>query len=558
MPLNTFANRTSSLPLSELDANFTFVSDSTNLSFLQSGTGAVSRTVQAKERDIVSVKDFGAVGDGTTDDTAAIQAALNSFGTRGGQLFFPPLKFLIDSADLDVPSNVTIVGSSPQAGTNVQQIDNYVAGTVLVLNSNYTIDLQSNSSGIESCYIVRKGMNMTPANTAAIQAEVDAFAGNAVTISANDARCHQLCIVGFAKAIYHAGALPNSAYVRPRISYILFDCTNGIEINVSGDLGDIYYCHGFPIYSAFRTSATDATNRRTGIAFYAPDTYDWGNFTNCSFYGWATGFLINNCNNISFVNCGADGDQSLAGTIGFSITGTCQAMTMVSCKSTLETGYKFNFTGHCAMHACSAWGNDTMVNVVAGDVDSYGGYWHYLGSGAVQPWTVGAGAGYVTLNGDTFNNSAANYPADVFSVNASAQSKFRLFGVKYISCSTTQLDQVGSAWAAWTPSFTAGSGTLTTITTTTARYATVGKSVNARLYFTVTNNGTGATDIRVTAPLAVNGTAVGVGRNLTTGKMLQAQVVASGLNEFRIFNYDNTYPVATGDQVLLSVAYETP
>ena len=44
-------------------------------SFLQSGTGAVSRSVQAKERDIVSVKDFGAVGDGTTDDTAALTAA---------------------------------------------------------------------------------------------------------------------------------------------------------------------------------------------------------------------------------------------------------------------------------------------------------------------------------------------------------------------------------------------------------------------------------------------------------------------------------------------------
>lgn len=52
-----------------------FVSDSASISFLQSGTGAVARTMQSKERDIVSVKDFGATGDGTTDDTAAIQAA---------------------------------------------------------------------------------------------------------------------------------------------------------------------------------------------------------------------------------------------------------------------------------------------------------------------------------------------------------------------------------------------------------------------------------------------------------------------------------------------------
>jgi len=43
--------------------------------FIQSGSGATQRTVESKLQDVVSVKDFGAVGDGVTDDTAEIDAA---------------------------------------------------------------------------------------------------------------------------------------------------------------------------------------------------------------------------------------------------------------------------------------------------------------------------------------------------------------------------------------------------------------------------------------------------------------------------------------------------
>lgn len=56
--------------------------------FIQTGTGAVSRTAQAKLRESVSVMDFGAVGDGITDDTAAIKAcfaAVEYLLNTGGQ-----------------------------------------------------------------------------------------------------------------------------------------------------------------------------------------------------------------------------------------------------------------------------------------------------------------------------------------------------------------------------------------------------------------------------------------------------------------------------------------
>jgi hypothetical protein len=68
--------------------------DSVNVTFLASGAGAVSRSTRAKARDIVSVMDFGAVGDGITDDTAAFTTALAAHNT----IYVPPGTYKITSS----------------------------------------------------------------------------------------------------------------------------------------------------------------------------------------------------------------------------------------------------------------------------------------------------------------------------------------------------------------------------------------------------------------------------------------------------------------------------
>ena len=67
---------------------------SNSVTYLPAGTGAVATTVQAKLREIVSVKDFGAVGNGTTNDSVAIQAALDT----GKSVYVPQGTYLVGTA----------------------------------------------------------------------------------------------------------------------------------------------------------------------------------------------------------------------------------------------------------------------------------------------------------------------------------------------------------------------------------------------------------------------------------------------------------------------------
>jgi hypothetical protein len=73
--------------------------------FIQTGTGAIQRTVESKLKDTVSVKDFGAVGDGVADDTAAVQAALDA----AFAIYFPAGNYSFDGS-LNLRQGNSLIG----------------------------------------------------------------------------------------------------------------------------------------------------------------------------------------------------------------------------------------------------------------------------------------------------------------------------------------------------------------------------------------------------------------------------------------------------------------
>jgi hypothetical protein len=183
--------------------------------FTQSGTGATLRTVENKLKDTVSVKDFGAVGDGVADDTTAFNAAVtaasgktlvaqgtfkvsssinllsNSSYLFDGATFVPAGAVAFELMSIVGRQNVTVRGGSITAvpGTSpaspVHPTGTYYGGGIFILNSSRisisdvrisrmygAVDVYNSSNvSVSNCFLAD--------NAGGIQAVSDnTFAGN--------------------------------------------------------------------------------------------------------------------------------------------------------------------------------------------------------------------------------------------------------------------------------------------------------------------------------------------------------------------------------------------
>ncbi len=113
---------------------------------------AVSSSPAAWPRTVFDVKTFGAKGDGKTDDTRAVQAALKAATAQsGGVVSFPAGNYLVDSK-LSVPPNTIIEGASAtttQITTPSAKVSNHKFASIFSANSHVVIQdltISSNSA----------------------------------------------------------------------------------------------------------------------------------------------------------------------------------------------------------------------------------------------------------------------------------------------------------------------------------------------------------------------------------------------------------------------------
>ena len=481
---------------------------------------------------LLNVKNFGARGDGLTDDTAAISAAIAFCVAKNFTLFFPAGTYLCGT--ISAAAGMKLVGADRdsttiklKSGTNAGLITSPSLAINDVLISNMTFD--GNSAGnTDGDVLAIKGYSPILTNLRIVNS-----AGTAVTTDFDSSN-----VSGISRLKGFQGYFSN------------------ILINASQKHG---WSHSGPNDSTFESiiiidAGLKTTN--TFIGFWAKGASGNGKFSNCHHWNEyfttnvpSVGFQIDSSGNV-FTNCHFEGSN-----LPLNINSSGNNFGQCDYYATRST--------YCVNFSPLAIGN--VLSGVTG-VGAYSGNPAYFcaslqGSGnKIVLVNVGSGCtnGVIDFQGDAGNNLVeitgyqttgsvyANTPHvsdDVtISVSGAAGIKFR--------------QELPIPWTStFVPVVTASTGTFTTVAAT-CRYIKKGETVHFVEQITMTTVGTAANTLLSTVPVAAvaGATFIVSGRKSGTGEMLQGTIVGNVLS---INTYNNSSPIGAGITVYISGTYES-
>jgi hypothetical protein len=276
----------------------------------------------------VTPERFGAKGDRVTDDTMAMQRAIDSLMPRGGTVLLSE-RYLVDSNNLVIKPNVTLfwregIIGNPGTGNNVSGEEYIARGGQILLNPAYKIVMQGSSS-IKGIMFWRKGLVIPEPNGAS-------FAGTCIDIKGED------CYIGYSLLLgFHQGIMSQKQQ-RLRVEFVQGDCTNGIWIDGAYDIVTITNCHFWP----FVSTGTGKGFGRDGVAYKFTGASDMTKVVNCFTYDHKIGFQAEHAAGMVFSFCNADGtpllDQeppttTMADSIGYDIKGYARGIRLIGCEA---------------------------------------------------------------------------------------------------------------------------------------------------------------------------------------------------------------------------------
>ena len=282
----------------------------------------------------VNVKVFGATGDGTTDDRAAIQSAIDSISS--GVVIFPAGNYLIKTngsgVGLTLKPNVSLISFESAsvyllAGDNSIKLLNYVNPNASTLVSNFVIsgiNLSSNSK--TGCTGINIDGNATAARCSYIQIsemQLNGAFSNGIYL--------KYCANTYLSNLFVSGT---------NVGVTLDNCADSDLVNVKVQSGSSY---GFQVVGgagAFDegTRLSNCSTNGQGYGLYINGA-DWGICTGCSFTTAPSGALITNGTNThwKFTGCEFAVAGGSPANAGINLNSGCTDFIFIGCVISLNT-----------------------------------------------------------------------------------------------------------------------------------------------------------------------------------------------------------------------------
>jgi hypothetical protein len=356
---------------------------SVNVSFLQAGANAVVRTAQSKMREVVSVTDFGAVGDGTGDLGIALQAAHDSLNAAGGSILIPAgVTYYSMSTGVVFTKPVRLIG------------DQWYTSEILVTVAGLTLVTTSQKLDVENINITMLGAGL---GTTVCFFHTASSASHGYSTFRNN-------FIAGAKNCYYSQST-NSVYIDGNSfsSTGPFGVSILLENFVNPDIGDSFITNNN--ISGGAGNIGIQVNSTSGI-----------NFCNNKFNNELAHVLIsvgaNLTGNFLFSNNSFEGHTDyaikLVGTTGvitktlitgnqFSALSSAHVIVSQTAQNTVITGNIFN-------HGDPTLGQGIVIETGAKDVTITGNAFHQIASAVVTSASTSAG---ITASGNRFANDVS-------------------------------------------------------------------------------------------------------------------------------------------------------